>query len=184
MCHRSTCRRPLLALALAMCLGLSTACGGSDDVDREAVPTDEAGGFSSGAFDDLPRLPGSDLLDAPTEVDGATTATFVVRGLTVDQVVVRQVALLTDEGWQVVEGPLQVGDATRADLVDQEARRRLEVSAFPATALEEGGGGEQGYDGAEAAGDDEGNAVQYSLVLLDGLADPGTSTSTSTVPSG
>ena len=106
------------------------------------------------------------MLVEPTDQDGATTATFVVRDLSVEQVIDRLAADLVDDGWTIVEGPLQVGDAVRSDLVQEDEQRRLEISAFPATNLE---------DQSEL----EGNAVQYSMVLLDSLEDPGTSTSTS-----
>lgn len=161
--------RIVLAPALLLALLLLGACGGSGDTDPEAVPGDQVEGFTGGAFDDLPRVPGSDVLQEPTDQDGATTGTFVVRDLSVEQVIDRLAADLVDDGWTLVQGPLEVGDAVRADLVDEPEMRRLEISAFPATNLE---------DQSEF----QGNAVQYSMVLLDGLEDPGTSTSTS-VPS-
>ena len=150
-------RRLLLAL---------TALLAATADDPEALPGDQVAGFAEGVFDDLPRVPGSDVLDSPTEVDGAVTGTFIVNDLSVEQVIDRLTADLIGDGWTIVMEPTQFGDAVRADLIMEDENMRLEVSAFPATNI-------------EAQGELQGNQVQYSMVLLEGLDDPGTSTSTS-----
>jgi hypothetical protein len=130
------------------------ACGGDDE--PEASPGDEElPGFTEGDFDDVAqnRLPGSEALDEPTEVNGATTASYVVEGPDPEMVVDDLRTRLEADGWNLVEGPEAEGQAVRADFIREQ--ERLEVSAFPAQAFEE----------------DYESPVQYSLVLNDSAED-------------
>jgi len=143
-----------LGILVTVVVVLVAACGGDDD-EPSASPGDEVSGFTEGDFDDIPRLPDSETVDEPTATNGAVAASYLVRGgITVRTVVDDLRMRLEADGWTLIEGPTPVGQAVRADFAQE--RERLEVSAFPAQAFDE----------------DYENAVQYSLVLNEGLDDP------------
>lgn len=147
----------LRATAVAAFLVVVAACGGGGDAEPEASPGDEdLSGFTEGDFDDVDqnRVPDSEVLDPPSEVNGALTATYLVQGPDEEMVVEDLRTRLEADGWSLVEGPATEGQAVRADFVKD--GRRLEVSAFPAQAFD----------------DDYQDAVQYSLVLNQGTEDP------------
>lgn len=147
----------LSTAVIAVLLAVTAACGGGGDAEPEASPGDEElSGFTEGDFDDVAqnRVPDSEVLDPPSEVNGAITATYLVRGPDQEMVVEDLRTRLEADGWNLVEGPRAEGQAVRADFVKED--ERLEVSAFPASAFDED------YEGA----------VQYSLVLNQGTEDP------------
>jgi hypothetical protein len=143
--------RSLRLLAVALLVLAVTACGASGDEENEAQP-ERGGGFVQGEFDDIPRHPGSDQIQAATETDEVVTASYVVETAQPRTVLRFYDQTLPNEGWTTTEAPVEAG----RDVWRGTWRRdgdRLEVSASPAEGLEDG---------------NFANPTQYSLVLHSG----------------
>lgn len=126
---------------------LAVACSSSSG-NSEAQPQ-QGGDFVHGAFDDIPRHPGSEPLQSPEESGDVVTGSFVVETAQPRTVLEFYDGTLDADGWANTEAPAEVGrDIWRGEWLRE--GDRLEVSASPADQIE-GGAFE--------------NPTQYSLVL-------------------
>lgn len=140
--------RPLLALLLATVALLAGACGG-EEADPEALPRVDTSTFGSGAFDDIPLHPGSEVIQEPNETGDVVAATYVVSTAQPRTVAQFYRQALDDAGWDTVDPVTEDGrDVWRGEWRRDD--RVLEVSSAPAESLERGN-----YE----------DPAQYSLVL-------------------
>ena len=129
---------PLLRRLLVASTTLATALtltGCSSSGSRASTqPSPHQSTFAKGAFDDLPRYPGSTPVGAKRHPKGVTVQSFVVSSDVPQQVVSWFADHLT--GWSVLQPPAPFGtEAYRA--VWQRNDRRLLVSSGPAPTIEQ-----------------------------------------------
>jgi hypothetical protein len=149
----------------ALVLSVVAACS-ADDAVGEAQPVPDATLFQSGAFDELPRFPGSEEAGSVGREDEAVTQSFFADGATPASVLEYYERHLENQGWRNVAAP--EGSSTgiwRGDWLQD--GRRLEIIAQPVPA---------GTDSPEHV------VTQYSLVLNDDTADNPVFTASSVSP--
>lgn len=143
---------PVLVLVCALGIG-GWACGSDDPGEDVAQPRTEAPDFGSGAFDEIPRYPGSSELTPAREQDGALAQSFLIEMETPEAVLTYYRDQLAEEGWEQSGAIEQLSDTSfRGDW--RRDRLLLEVSAGNASTIDEEVASEQ-------------VTTQYSLVLRD-----------------
>lgn len=126
-----------LALLVAAALGTGgLACDDDDPGQDVAQPRTEAPEFGSGAFDALPRLPGSSELTPATEERGVLAQSFLVEMETPERVMTYYEEQLAEQGWAQAGEVEQLGESTfRGDW--RRERLLLTVSSSEAPAIDD-----------------------------------------------
>jgi hypothetical protein len=131
--------RCIAVVVVILFAGSAAACGGNDD-DAEAQddqPATDASAFTSGAFDELPKLPRMREVGAFTERGGVEVQSYEVDTLTPEQAI-REYHELVTESWQPLSPPEQPANSAWRAMYANDGRY-LVVSTSEAPTLPEEG---------------------------------------------
>lgn len=119
---------------------MGAGCGGDTGDGEGTQPVPGATVFQEGAFDELPRYPGSEAVSEPAVEDDVTSQSFTVTTATPERVIRYYADELDRAGWTVVEEPEQLGgEATHRGIWQREGQE-LVVSTTEFSGFDDPGG--------------------------------------------
>ena len=128
-------RRALGATAVAVALALSAAACGDDDDDANPGQPVATGGFQSSALADVPVPDDAQPTGTPSTSGNATTESFLVEGVSPEQLINDYQQLATEAGWVVETAPAQSDTDWSMTLTKDSST--LQVSTAPGTDAEQ-----------------------------------------------
>ncbi len=131
MAHPRPARLVVMGIGVLLCASVAAACdsGGSSGSTQPAPHTST---FSKGAFDSIPRYPGSSAAGGRSHDKGVTVQSFEVSSATPRAVLQWYASRL--KSWDLIQRPEASGSADwRGEW--QRNQRRLLISAAPSPAL-------------------------------------------------
>jgi hypothetical protein len=121
--------RAVAAVVIAASLAVA-ACGGDDDDVDPGQPV-ASGGFAPGDMSDVPVPNDAESTGPASSSGGSTTQSYLVDGVTPEQLINDYQQLATGAGWAVATAPAQ--SDTDWSLTLTKGQSTLQVSTSPAT---------------------------------------------------